>query len=406
MTEKKTLLFVDDEQSILDGLRRMLRPLRHEWRVALAGSGAEALEILDKADFDVIVSDMRMPGMDGAELLTQVKERHPDLIRIILSGFTEVGQAMRAVGVAHQFLSKPCSPEVLKAIIQRAVALRDRLDADPIRTAIGEIDGLPPLPKTFRRLREALTTEDVDLNEVASIVEEDASLASKLLQLVNSSLFGLARPVRNMHEATNFLGITLLRDLTLTTETFKTFEEFTYPKGFSLARQMAHASLTAQIAREIAGGRGPGDEAFLSGMLHDLGTLVMATKMPEAYEEVTRLCGESGEPRHLAERRLLGTNHAEIGAYLLGIWGLPDAIVEATAFHHEPALLPHGDLGLTEQIHVASTLADELDPDEQPVAPDGPPIPSLDLAHLDAVGATDQLEQWRTIAHSITQEAA
>jgi len=405
MTQKKTILFVDDEQNIIDGLRRMLRPLRHEWRVALANSGPEALEILEKADFDVIVSDMRMPGMDGAQLLTLVKERHPDIVRIILSGFTEIGQAMRAIGVAHQFLSKPCSPEILKAIIQRAVDLRERLNADPVRRAIGDIDGLPPLPETFRRLREALITEDVDLDHVASIVEEDASLTSKLLQLVNSSLFGLARPVKNMHEATNFLGITLLRDLTLTTETFRTFEKFTFPKGFSLSRHMAHSTLAAQIAREIAGGRGPGDEAFLAGMLHDLGTLVMATKMPEAFEEIAQVCATTGEPRFLVERRILGTNHAEIGAYLLGLWGLPDSIVEATAFHHEPALLPHTDLSLLEIVHVATSLADEFDTSEELAVPEAP-LAILDLAHLKTVGAYDQLESWCSIARSITAEAA
>jgi HD-like signal output (HDOD) protein len=399
MSTKKAILFVDDDRLILDGLRRMLRPMRKEWQVQFADSGAAALEALHETHFDVIVSDMRMPGMDGAELLAAVKKHHPLTVRIILSGFTEIGQTMRAVGVAHQFLSKPTCSETLKAVIQRALRLRERLNEEPLRALIGTIDGLPALPETYRCLRDALTTEDVDLDQVAGIVERDASLTSKLLQLVNSSLFGLAQPVSSMQQATAFLGTTLLRDLTLTTETFRTFESFTYPRGFLLSREMAHATLTAQIAREVAGGRGAGDEAFLAGMLHDIGILVMATKLPEVFEKTYELAERGDQERCDVERQACGTTHAEIGAYLLGLWGLPDSIVEAIAFHHEPTALAHDDAGLIEFVHIASALADELDHDAE-TSFWNLRNSSLDLAHLEALGLADKLDGWRTMART------
>lgn len=398
MIHKQNILFVDDEESILDGLRRMLRPLRHEWRVALANSGQDALEKLTMARFDVIVSDMRMPGMDGAELLSAVKETYPSMVRIVLSGHTELSQAIRSVGVAHQFLSKPCSPEALKVVIARALELRRHLSAGPLQAAVGGIDGLPPLPATFGRLREALVREEVDLDQVARIVEEDPSLTAKLLQLVNSSLFGLARPVGNMRDATTFLGTTMLRNLALTTETFRVFDEFQFPTGFSLEREQAHGALTAKIARELAEGRAAKDEAFLAGMLHHIGLLVLATKMPEAFESILLEPSAPGESRIDVERRLLGTTHAEIGGYLLGIWGLPDSIVEAVTYHHRPAALPHLDFGLLELVHVASALAEEL---EQERAPNPGRFSSgLDLDHLEALGVRDRVDEWRAKARS------
>jgi len=405
MLTKRNILFVDDEDKILDGLRRLLRPMRHEWRVALAQNGQDALEKLTMANFDVIVSDMRMPGMDGAELLTRVKESYPSIVRIVLSGHTEISQALRSVGVAHQFLSKPCSPVELTRVVARALELRAHLTAAPIQAAVGDIDGLPPLPETFARLREALVLEEVDLEQVANIVEADPSLTVKLLQLVNSSLFGLARPVANMRDATTFLGTTLLRNLTLTTETFRVFDKLQYPKGFSLHAQQAHGALAARIARELAVGRELKDEAFLAAMLHDVGLLVIATKMPAAFELIARDPRLPGESREEVELRLLGTSHSQIGAYLLGIWGLPDSIVEAVACHHKPSTVAHEDFGLIEIVHVAGALADEL---EMANGSDHE-ASVLDLEHLERLGVLDRLEEWRALARRIddpTYEAA
>src|SRR5262245_37814840 len=99
----KKILFVDDEPNVLQGLERMLRSMRHEWEMQFAMSGPAALERLAEQTFDVIVSDMRMPGMTGAQLLTEVSQRHPHIVRIILSGQADQEDILRSVGPTHQY---------------------------------------------------------------------------------------------------------------------------------------------------------------------------------------------------------------------------------------------------------------------------------------------------------------
>jgi HD-like signal output (HDOD) protein len=346
---------------------------------------------------------MRMPGMDGATLLTHVQELYPDIVRIVLSGYAEVSQAVRAVGVAHQFLSKPCDSERLMAIIARALLLREELKGDGVQRILGRIDSLPPMPATSAALRQALTDPDVDLGEVGEIISHDPSLTAKLLQLVNSSLFGLARPVNDMREAASYLGITVLRHLTLSTESFRSFRSMKGPEGFKLEAEQAHAYLTARIARELIDDPDLKDEAFLAGILANIGRLVMAYQMTDLYEEVQAIVMAEGRPWAEVELELMGASHAQVGAYLLGLWGLPDSIVEAVAFHLHPSDFPHGEVGLIEVVHLAEHFAAEI---EEAEFPDGPRRTNpLDLERLAATGLTARLDELRSRARRVATSA-
>ena len=146
MTPEKRILFVDDEPNVLSGLRRMLRSMRREWFMAFAHSGLEALAMLDDTPFDIVVTDMRMPGMDGAALLKQVMHRHPKTVRIVLSGQADREEILRAVGPIHQYLSKPCDAETIKATLTRACALDGLLPDDHLKELISKMETLPSLP--------------------------------------------------------------------------------------------------------------------------------------------------------------------------------------------------------------------------------------------------------------------
>src|SRR5919204_1757148 len=127
------VLFVDDEPRVLDALRRLLRQRRDEWEMGFVTSGAEALERLSAEPVDIVISDMRMPGMDGAELLTRVRSEHPSVVRMVLSGHSEQEASMRVLQVAHQYLSKPCDSRMLTDAIQRASTLRHTLGSERVR---------------------------------------------------------------------------------------------------------------------------------------------------------------------------------------------------------------------------------------------------------------------------------
>src|SRR5215469_9947183 len=114
------ILFVDDEPKVLDGLRRLLRPQRLQWDMSFIEGGEAALALLDQSPFDVIVSDLKMPGMDGTALLERAREHHPQVVRIVLSEYADLEAAFRAAQVAHQLLLKPCDAEMLRVAIDRA----------------------------------------------------------------------------------------------------------------------------------------------------------------------------------------------------------------------------------------------------------------------------------------------
>src|SRR5208337_2001432 len=243
----RRVLFVDDEPRILEGLRRMLRPQRHEWEMAFAPGGEAALALMEASPFDVIVSDMRMAGMDGATLLCRVRELYPQMVRIVLSGHTELSTALRVVPVAHQFLAKPCDAEMLRVAIERACHLKALLHDDSIRRTVGALCELPSLPRTYHALTLALADPDTSIQRIAGIVELDVGISTKVLQLVNSAFFGIARSITNIQNAVSYLGISTLKSLVLSVEVFRVFTPKRHLEGFSLEDLQRHARLTSCI---------------------------------------------------------------------------------------------------------------------------------------------------------------
>jgi putative nucleotidyltransferase with HDIG domain len=336
---KKNILFVDDEQNVLQGLQRMLYGMRSEWNMAFASNGFDALEMLEKEHFHVIVSDMRMPQMDGIKLLTEVKNRFPDVMRIILSGQSKQESLLPSMGLAHQYLSKPCSCDQLKQTVARVCSLRDMLTSPTLQALVAKVGTLPTLPSIHAELVAELRSEACSLEKIGDIVSQDVGLTAKLLQLVNSSFFGLPNRVSDASQAVLFLGIETVTALILSYNTFSNYEG-KMPANLSLGKLWRHSFNTGFLAKEIAryerGDNRLMNDSCTAGLLHDIGKMILASAMPDKFGLAVKLAGEHGQTEADAERALLGASHAEVGAYLLGLWGLPDPIVEAVAFHHRP----------------------------------------------------------------------
>ena len=387
------VLFVDDEIHVLDGLQNLLRKQRHVWDMVFALDGPSALAELEKTPFNVIVSDMRMPGMDGATLLEKVKDRYPSVARIVLSGHAEQEAVVRALPVAHQFLSKPCDADVLRDVIERTCNLQALLRDDAVRQIVGRLDKLPSVPQSYVELTQATTRANVSLAEIAGIIERDPAMSAKVLQLVNSAYFGLARPTMSIQHAVMCLGVELIKGLALTTPVFAIAQSA--PKaGLSLDHLQKASVLTARLARRIVIDQAQGEGAFTAGVVHDIGKIILALALPDRFAAALRAARESGQPFHAIERDALGVTHAEVGAYLLGAWGLPFPIVEAVAFHHTPRLVTAGARDLVAAVHVAGALIDRAFPEEH-VAPSDE---RLDTGFLETLGCVTALPSWRQLA--------
>ncbi len=391
----KKILFVDDEPEILSGLKNLLRRRRRQWKMSFALGGAEALSRLAEERFDVVVSDMRMPHIDGVAVLTEVHKRYPETARIVLSGFSDQEMALRATSVAHQFLSKPCEGETLANVIQRACDLQDLIDDEAIRKIVGNIDALPVLPRIYTELTYALSGEESNTKKVASILQQDMAVCAKVLQMVNSSFFRLARKVTSIEEAVTYLGIETVKSLTLATKVFDSSTANIQVSGLSIPALQEHALHVAAISKYIAP-KGKQEDAFTAGMLHDIGLLILAVGLPRQLEDAMSRAHHEERPLYLVEYELFGTSHAEIGAYLLGLWGLPYPVVEAVAHHHWPQRVPQQEYDLLAAVHTAHLLTRETIPNCHICSVNGPVSDNQD--YWQNLKVEKELETWREFA--------
>jgi len=398
----KRILFVDDEQRVLENLRKTLAPQEGQWEMKFAQGSEQALTLLDAAPFDVIVSDIQMPGTDGAALLNTVCQKFPGMVRIVLSSQNELEGALRAVPVAHQFLVKPCDLNTLRVAVERATSLSGLLTSKLLASIVGSVRDLPVLPRTYLSLRQALANPETSIKQVVRIVEQDVAVSAKILQIVNSSFFGLPREVSTVRTAVSFLGIDMVQNLVLSAEVFRVFEQAAAIPGFSFEELHVHSQLVAKIAGQIPASSHTRGIAIVAGLLHDIGKLVLATRSRKHFVRAVSGSREDKKPLFAVEEELIGVSHAEIGAYLLGIWGLPSPVVEAVAHHHHPERVVQETLDAVAIVHIANFLAHEHP--VQPRSSEDPPHQAIDLEFVEKLGIAGQFAEWEDAAEAAAEE--
>jgi HD-like signal output (HDOD) protein len=353
----KRVLFIDDEAAVLDGLRARLHALRKRWELVFVESGARAITEIEQKPFDVVVTDMRMPVMDGVQLLETVAKRWPETIRIVLSGYAEDEQTARLLPVAHQYLSKPCDPQLLENVIERCLGLDAVLKEPRLRSVVGRIRQLPALPRTYARLREVMSKPDASIVEVARIITADTAIAAKLLQVVNSAFFRRARAITKIETAVSHLGFAGIRNIALSVEVFSQCTGNSMLPDFDAERLQQQAQQVAAIAHALAAKTPIADDALLAGLMHNIGYWVMVQQCPQELQHARRVACERNVPMAEAELEVIGASYAEVGAYLLGIWGLPQSVIEAVAFQQRSEVVAQTRFDVLSALVVAKSLA-------------------------------------------------
>lgn len=385
------ILFVDDEPNILDGLKRMLRPLRHEWEMFFAKSGIEALNLLTEKTIDVVVSDLKMPGMDGALLLQEISIHYPQIVRIILSGYSENEMIIKSVGAAHQYLAKPSDPETLKETVNKACALRNILRDDKLRRLVSQMRSVPSLPNLYSELLKELEQPAPRLEKIAKIIEQDIGMTAKILQIVNSAFFGLRRNITDAVQAVNFLGLDTVKSLALGIGVFSQFEKMNESSKV-LSEVWSHSVAVGRIARAISEQINPSvaGDAFTAGLLHDIGEVLLAINMPEKFAVSQNLVKKEGCSQTESEIQTFETTHSEVGGYLLGLWGLPHQVVEAVAFHHSPSKFQTDKFTPLSAVHIANVINRYEDEDIT-----SEPEKFFDVIHLQRLGLMEKIKTWQ-----------
>jgi len=395
MSERKRILFVDDDAHVLHGLRRMLHPMRDEWKMEFVTRASDALTAMEAAPYDVVISDLRMPDMDGIQFLKAVQEKHPKVIRFMLSGYMDDELRTQAAQCVHQFVSKPCEADQLKALVTRALALHERLHAGGITGVLSSIQSLPVMPDIYREVIDMFHRPSCSLRQIGQAVAKDIGISSKILQVVNRAFYGQETKIIDPVHAVSYLGQKAAEALIITSGVFNILPESKL-REFSVMSLQEHCMRVGSLAREIAKAEGLDEQAMdtatMAGILHDAGKMVLILHFADELREVIQKSRRDLVPLFSAEKEQWGVTHAELGGHLLDLWGMPNDIVEAVTYHHEPSHCVHAEISVITAVHAADVIDHELCCEIG-----GGYSESFDTGYLEGLGLTDRLEAWRRL---------
>ena len=330
--------------------------------------------------------------MDGAELLERVKDRYPEVVRIVLSGQSEKEAVLRSITPAHQYLAKPCDIRELKLRLGQAFASRDLVRNPAIAASIARLHSLPSLPAIYNELTAALQSEMTSLSQIEQIIAKDVGMATKILQLANSAFIGAHGRVSSLQQAVSLIGVETVRTLTLSIHVFSRFNGKSALAGH-LTSLWDHSVSVAAIGQRIAdsetGSRSLAEECFAAGLLHDVGKVILLAEKPKEYSDVQRLRETDSRSIEALEIEALGYSHAQLGAYLMSVWGLPTSLVHAVAFHHRPSEAMDTQFSTLTAVHCADAIARAADgslPAEQI---------TMDEKYLDSLQLSGKQNEWR-----------
>ena len=382
------ILFVDQESLLIEPTRQLFSLRHRDWDLAFATGSEEALAVMREKPVDVLISDTDSPDSWGMDLMRQSTVLYPQTFRIFMTGKTGQEELLAAVPSCQRLLTKPCTSEALLSTLESVLSCRSILENPALRAMVGRIKKLPSVPRCYLQLTEMASDPTKDISDAVEIVENDAAMSVRVLQIVNSGCFGHVGEVGSIPDAVMYLGLGLIKGLALITDMFSSIDEHTLTR-FSLDRVLAGWLEEARLAKRLLGGGHRGEEAFTVTLVRDLGRLILASEFPEELAVVIAESKQSKIPEHLVEFQHWGTTHAEIGGYLLGVWGIKASIVDAVANHHVPSQSTSAEPEILAVAHVLDTL------EQNATNPTGIALENrLDMPFLLRAGVSNQLANW------------
>ena len=400
--KEKRILIADVNPQVLEDFRFSLG---RQWEVTTVNSVAAGLEEMKKQTFDALVAELDLPENGGAELLNQARRRNPNAVRFILAGAADRERVLKNVMGAHQVITKPFDRSTLQNTVERALALDKWIENDNMRKLVTRIRTFPAIPSLYFEVLNVLRSPAATTDSVGEVISKDMAMTTGLLQVINSAYFGLSRKITDASEAVGLLGFETTKSLILSIKVLHQ-QTKSQPGQFSIDRLWQHSLEVARIAKELVwletNDRALADAAFAGGLLHDVGKVVLAMNFTDQYHGAHSLARKQGMPLTEVEKEIFGANHGEIGAYLLGLWGMPLDLLEIAALHHDPARTTTPGFTALTAVHVANVFAHEANPEPE----EGWVAPQLDRTYLANLGVLERLEARKTVVSGTAVSAA
>ena len=334
----KQLLVVHDDPAQLASLEQALVSESERWHIDYWNTPLDALEVAHKKSYDVAIVALHMAKIGGVFFLTQLRHQSPGTARVLLVDDSSSG-AHVAPGFpcAHRVLRQPWTDTDLRDTLAQCAALSERIANRSLRQLLGQVGTLPAFPELYWELTALLRREYYSVSEAAAIVQKDPAMSVKLLQIANSAYFAASQKVTTVERALMLLGSNVFRLMVLTTYAFTTLtHDAPLARCFSFDVFQKHAWTIAKLVKKGVEDPRLAQDGLTAGLLHNIGSLVLATRLPAQYDALVQESQEQNIPLWQVEQEKLGTNHAEIGAYLMNLWGLPTPLAEAVLLHHAP----------------------------------------------------------------------
>jgi HD-like signal output (HDOD) protein len=367
-------------------------------RLTVFESGNPALAHLSAHGSDVVLAGQPGDEVTVASLLRRVQERQPDIVRVVISDAAhDPMDVLRRFPYAHQYLKRPLELRGLAQRLRECVGLRQILAQRTLRSLVSSSNALPAAPELYSQLIERLSDPTCSMRKVAEVIERDAGMSARLIQLVSSGFFGLSTPMTSIGACVAYLGLNPIRSLVLSAEIARM-----YPlrvAGVSTEKLQARALSAARLARRLCDGTPDEFPAFLSGLFHVVGQLVLASRAPAKFGDALRLQQERKLSLCEALSQVFGATDGEVAGFLLGLWGQPLGVVQAIVGQDAPERIDTQSSGLATMMYVSKRLS--LNPDA-PLS-DAPTreLDTLNEAYLSRVGSLAQLPRWREVARRL-----
>lgn len=355
----KRLLGVHNDERAFEPLRRALLESHRDWELVVVADAEAALRQLAGRPADAVLVAHVPPTLDATRVLQIVRERHSDAVRLMFAAPGDAAGVAAAQSHAQRTLPMDATPALILETLRQTLTLRALVATPGLRQVLGRIGGLPALPRVYASLTRRLESGDTSIEEIAELLEEDEGLAARVLKLANSAYFGRDQAVTRLSAAAARLGTRLLKGLVLTAEVDEGFGAAA-AAGFDREGYQRHVTLVARIASSLEPRAQWKDDAFTGGLLHDIGKRVLVARLPDVARACAAQAAREGRPIHEVETEKLGVHHGALGAYLLGLWGLPSSLVESTARHHDLDLADIGPLDVPTAVALANQLAHHL----------------------------------------------